>query len=100
MLSVSSTTAYRKWAQLTPTLTVLIHILRIAKGDSVSIPALLIHRSTDLWGPDANEWKPERWMDECGISVAAKTIPGLYSNTLAFLGGSHACIGWKFSLYE
>jgi cytochrome P450 len=27
-------------------------------------------------------------------------VPGVWGNTLSFLGGPHACIGYKFSLYE
>jgi cytochrome P450 len=27
-------------------------------------------------------------------------MPGVWGNVLSFLGGSHACIGYKFSLYE
>jgi cytochrome P450 len=43
--------------------------------------------------------RPERWMDG-SVAERAKSIPGLWGSTLAFSGGSHSCIGYKFSLYE
>jgi cytochrome P450 len=42
---------------------------------------------------------PERWTDG-SVAERAKSIPGLWGSTLAFSGGSHSCIGYKFSLYE
>jgi cytochrome P450 len=29
-----------------------------------------------------------------------KDVPGVWGNVLSFLGGAHACIGYRFSLYE
>jgi hypothetical protein len=29
-----------------------------------------------------------------------KSVPGVWGNTLAFLGGTRSCIGYRFSLYE
>lgn len=33
----------------------------IAKGDIVHCNRYLLHRDPDYWGPDATEFKPERW---------------------------------------
>ncbi|KAI0301267.1 cytochrome P450 [Russula brevipes] len=46
-------------------------------------------RLKSLWGDDADEFKPE-----------PKAIPGVYSNLLAFIAGTHACIGYRFSVIE
>jgi hypothetical protein len=72
---------------------------RITTGDDVVIPILLINRSTDLWGADAHEWNPRRWMNGT-VPENVKSVPGVWGNVLSFLGGSHACIGYKFSLFE
>ncbi|KAI0039847.1 hypothetical protein FA95DRAFT_1503644, partial [Auriscalpium vulgare] len=50
-----------------------------------------------IWGPDAEEWKPERWLAPLPKTVEEARIPGIYSNTMTFLGGSRACIGFRFS---
>jgi cytochrome P450 len=32
-------------------------------GSSITYAPILIQRDPDLWGPDAAEFKPERWLD-------------------------------------
>jgi Cytochrome P450 len=39
------------------------HPLYAPVGSSISYVPILIQRDPDLWGPDANEFKPERWLD-------------------------------------
>nr|BED42991.1 cytochrome P450 monooxygenase [Trametes versicolor] len=53
-----------------------------------------------LWGEDAYEWKPERWLKPFPASLEDARIPGVYSNLLSFSGGSRSCIGFKFSQLE
>ncbi|KAF2686195.1 cytochrome P450 monooxygenase [Lentithecium fluviatile CBS 122367] len=35
----------------------------VAKGDIVSCNRYLMHRDLDIWGPDAEEFNPERWRE-------------------------------------
>jgi cytochrome P450 len=82
---------------------VLHESIAISEGDSLWIPLMVVNRSVELWGPDAKEWKPERWIDGSGhdgVPEAVKIIPGVYSNTMSFFGGIHSCIGFRFALYE
>ncbi|KAI0824047.1 cytochrome P450 [Trametes gibbosa] len=37
------------------------HGIRIAKGNKVVIPIIAMHRSKEIWGEDALDFKPERW---------------------------------------
>ncbi|KAI0037005.1 cytochrome P450 [Vararia minispora EC-137] len=71
---------------------------RVSKGDSIFIPILSINRSRDIWGEDAHEFKPERWLSE--LPSAATSLPGIWGNILSFLGGNRACIGWRFAVFE
>ncbi|KAI0725523.1 cytochrome P450 [Fomitopsis betulina] len=73
--------------------------IRAPKGTRFSIPIIAINRSKDLWGADANEFKPERWISG-SVPDAAHHIPGVWGNLLTFLGGPRACIGYRFSLVE
>ncbi|OSD05201.1 cytochrome P450 [Trametes coccinea BRFM310] len=50
----------------------------------------------DLWGEDAYEWKPERWLQPLPEKVLDAKIPGV----MTFWGGGRACIGFKFSQLE
>jgi len=77
----------------------LIPLCSVRKGQTITIPISAINRSQKIWGPDAKEFKPERWL-ESKLPEAVSTIPGVWGNMLTFLGGPRACIGYRFSLIE
>ncbi|XP_038905687.1 cytokinin hydroxylase-like [Benincasa hispida] len=64
--------------------------LEIPKGLSIWIPVLAIHHSEELWGEDANEFKPERF--------ASKPFSG--GRFIPFASGPRNCIGQGFALME
>ncbi|KAJ6594757.1 cytochrome P450 [Mycena capillaripes] len=70
---------------------------RIIKNQPVVIPILALNRDTTIWGPDAMEFKPERWDSKNPISTS---IPGVWGDMLTFIGGPPACIGYRFALLE
>ncbi|ESK90095.1 cytochrome p450 [Moniliophthora roreri MCA 2997] len=67
---------------------------------NVYISILGSNRNTSLWGPDALEWKPERWLEPLPAVVPEARIPGVYSHLMTFNGGGRSCIGFKFSQLE
>ncbi|KAI0363609.1 cytochrome P450 [Pilatotrama ljubarskyi] len=69
----------------------------VGKGTPIVIPILAINRDKSLWGDDAFEFKPERWDN---LPEAVSSIPGIWANNLTFMGGQHACLGYRFSLNE
>ncbi|KAH9016227.1 cytochrome P450 [Lactarius pseudohatsudake] len=71
--------------------------IRVFKGDSVAIPIRLLNRSTEIWGEDANEFRPERWES---VPEAAHAVPSVYGHLATFIAGAHACIGYRFSVVE
>ncbi|KIM86621.1 hypothetical protein PILCRDRAFT_815850 [Piloderma croceum F 1598] len=74
--------------------------LHIPNGTRIMIGILGANRNPEIWGDDAYEWKPERWLSPLPDSVTQAHIPGIYSNTMTFLGGGRVCIGFKFSQLE
>ncbi|GJE84314.1 cytochrome P450 [Phanerochaete sordida] len=72
----------------------------VPKGTSIVIGILACNKSKALWGDDALEWKPERWLSPLPESLTNAHIPGIYSHLMTFLGGGRACIGFKFSQLE
>ncbi|KAK7046656.1 cytochrome P450 [Favolaschia claudopus] len=70
----------------------------VKKGQHIVIAISSYHRLKSVWGEDAEEFKPSRWLD--GNLPSAGTSLGPYSNLLSFLGGSRTCIGWRFSISE
>ncbi len=69
----------------------------IPKGTKVILAPWAINFSTELWGPDAADFKPERWMAHGQANAG-----GAQSNYafMTFLHGPRSCIGSKFATAE
>ncbi|OSX62827.1 hypothetical protein POSPLADRAFT_1180917 [Postia placenta MAD-698-R-SB12] len=78
----------------------LIQEIPVPKGTEVIVGILASNRNPALWGPDAAEWKPERWLEPLPDTINTARVPGVYSHLMTFLGGGRACIGFKFSQLE
>ncbi|XP_052751221.1 cytochrome P450 4c21-like isoform X1 [Galleria mellonella] len=63
---------------------------RVPEGASFGINALGAGRSRRIWGPDALEYRPERWL--------GAERPGHPAAFLAFNYGRRACIGKKYAM--
>ena len=59
---------------------------------------LNINQSTDIWGPDAAEFNPDRYSKPA--LEQTNQVPGVWGNLLTFLGGTRNCIGYRFALVE
>ncbi|KAK7029687.1 hypothetical protein VNI00_014385 [Paramarasmius palmivorus] len=68
--------------------------IAIRKGSFIHIPIEGLNFSTDIWGTDALEFRPERWMN-----TSTPTFPGL-ANVMTFSYGPHSCPGYKFTIAE
>lgn len=69
--------------------------LRIPKGTDFIVPIWWLNRSPAMWGEDATEFKPERWIDGEGEGERVNNHGGAESNyaLLTFLHGARSCIG-------
>ncbi|KAF1809744.1 cytochrome P450 [Eremomyces bilateralis CBS 781.70] len=70
---------------------------RIPKGTTVILAPWAVNRSKELWGQDAAEFKPERW-----LAPGKSNSGGAESNFsfLTFLHGPRSCIGQNFAKAE
>jgi cytochrome P450 len=73
--------------------------ITVAKGTLITIPVAAINRSSAIWGPDAKEFKPDRWLSEDGISGKAKEVQG-HRHLLTFVDGPRTCLGKDFAITE
>ena len=65
----------------------------VPKGTCIVICPHSINTAPDMWGPDAAEFNPERWMGEKKRQAEANYI-------LTFLDGPRSCIGQGFARSE
>jgi len=78
----------------------VINEIHVPKGTLVHIAISAINVDEGIWGPDAKEWKPERWLEPLPDSVEKARVPGILSHQMTFLAGNRSCIGFKFAQLE
>ncbi|KAH6986514.1 cytochrome P450 [Ilyonectria sp. MPI-CAGE-AT-0026] len=71
----------------------------IPKGTDIIVSIWLINRSPDIWGPDAAEFRPERWITPDGKPNQNGGASSNY-DFLTFLHGPRSCIGQNFAKAE
>ncbi|KAF9223682.1 cytochrome P450 [Gyrodon lividus] len=100
--------------------------IAIPEGTTLIMSLLAANHNKELWGEDASEWRPERWLTATGERIqlhagmedgesnnpsasttgkspgvkAGMKYPGVYASMMTFLGGGRACIGFKFAEME
>lgn len=52
----------------------------VPKGTKCIVSLIGSNRNTELWGDDAHDWKPERWMGDLRDEVQSAKLPGVYSH--------------------
>jgi len=67
----------------------------VPKDTVVGINLFMIHHKKALWGPDVEEFRPERFQ-----ARSEEEEEKLFSQHLPFAAGPRACIGQEFSLIE
>ncbi|KAJ9157641.1 Cytochrome P450 4A12A [Pleurostoma richardsiae] len=73
----------------------------VPKGTRITVCLSAVNKSRDLWGPDADQFRPERWLPQHeGDRRAASG--GAESNYafMTFLHGPRSCIGMGFARAE
>lgn len=52
--------------------------LRVPKDVDVCVGIVLANKDKALWGPDADEWRPKRWLEPMPSGI--QELPGIYNN--------------------
>ncbi|KAK0229198.1 cytochrome P450 [Armillaria nabsnona] len=69
----------------------------ISKGQIIFASVYTYNRLPSVWGDDAAEWNPRRFLEDRGIK---KESLGAYANLMTFSAGIRGCLGWRFAVME
>lgn len=81
----------------------------LEKGDWVMVNAFSVHNLESNWGPDVDEFKPERWLPSTTDDPSPLSSPAVYAgggetpNSISFLPfstGVRNCLGMNMALLE
>ncbi|CAN0916589.1 Cytochrome P450 CYP749A22 [Linum grandiflorum] len=67
--------------------------LLLPKGTEVYIPFLAIHHRTEVWGEEAQLFRPERFAEGAAVAKASATF-------MPFGLGSRSCVGTNFAITQ
>ncbi|KAJ7635244.1 cytochrome P450 [Roridomyces roridus] len=70
----------------------------VRKGQIIKLGIAAYQRMESLWGADAGDFNPYRWIQ--GKNYQKDAVGGPYGNLLAFFGGPHVCLGWRLAVLE
>ncbi|KAI0642535.1 cytochrome P450 [Trametes meyenii] len=77
-----------------------IHELFVPAGTTIWLNMLGSNRDPAIWGPDACEFRPERWLAPLPVSVVEARVPSVFANMSTFAAGPRSCIGYNYALTE
>ncbi|KAJ6564377.1 cytochrome P450 [Mycena capillaripes] len=69
----------------------------VRKGQVFFVSMGAYHRLPSIWGADAGEFKPSRWLE--GEPCKGSAL-GPYASLLSFSAGPGVCVGWRFAILE
>ncbi|KAG8945422.1 hypothetical protein FRC04_000797 [Tulasnella sp. 424] len=76
-----------------------LNSIRVKKDQIVSINAFAINRNKSIWGPDADVYRPERWLNPETLPPSSKLPSGIYGLS-SFGLGTRLCLGYRLALLE
>lgn len=57
-----------------------ITAIPLKKGTQLIVSIFNANRSARIWGPDADQWKPERWLKQSSDVSTGTNLPGVYAS--------------------
>ncbi|EJD46366.1 cytochrome P450 [Auricularia subglabra TFB-10046 SS5] len=88
-----------------------MHSIAVKKGQVIHIPSIGINRAPDVWGADADVFRPTRWLvgrrcapqycdpGETGVPPVEDTCGG-WNGIFTFSEGPRICVGLRLALFE
>ncbi|KAI0031071.1 cytochrome P450 [Vararia minispora EC-137] len=74
--------------------------IAVSAGTVVVVDIASSNRRKDVWGDDADDFRPERWLKEDAVLPLTKTPGVVYGSVLNFLAGNRTCPGWRIAVLQ
>ncbi|CAE6344473.1 unnamed protein product [Rhizoctonia solani] len=68
----------------------------IKAGQVIHIPITSLNHAKSVWGEDADEFRPDRWLDPERLEHTNKSFG--WNGMLVFSDGPHQCIGYRLAI--
>ncbi|KZV79535.1 cytochrome P450 [Exidia glandulosa HHB12029] len=72
----------------------------VPKGTIINVPINVIQTDKNVWGSDAEEFRPERWLRRAAERKEKEGLHTPHRELLAFGAGPRMCIGRHFAILE
>ncbi|RPD75636.1 cytochrome P450 [Lentinus tigrinus ALCF2SS1-7] len=73
--------------------------VRVQAGQVFHIPFMTMHRNAAVWGPDAAQFNPARWLTPGGVPPPSE-LPHGWGGLVTFCDGPRNCIGYRLAVFE
>lgn len=74
--------------------------IAVQRGQGFFLGIRAYNTSKEIFGEDAESFKPERWLDGTVHAKQHEKNFTTWGNHLSFLGGPRGCLGYRFALLE
>ena len=88
-----------RWPVRSPDGKHVLHEIPVTKGQVIHIPSRTVNRLARVWGSDAEEFVPERWLNPTRIPNSDDLTNG-WSGLFSFSEGPRTCVGFRLGTFE
>ncbi|KAF9071344.1 cytochrome P450 [Rhodocollybia butyracea] len=78
----------------------MISSFAVRAGQVLRIPWAVLNSSKQVWGNNASEFIPERWIEPGGLPTFDKLPHGPWGDVSSFSDGPRSCIGFRLAVLE
>ena len=72
----------------------VLHKIPVTKGQVIHIPSRTVNRLSCVWGPDADQFDPARWLDPARMPASGDLTNG-WAGIFSFSEGPRTCVGYR-----
>lgn len=77
----------------------MVNRIHVDKGQPLILSIVTYNRSEAIWGPDADQFKPDRWLN-LPKTVTQNGLSSSGITHLGFISGPRNCVGSRFAITE